>query len=120
MNIVVGARASGKTYQMVEWWKEDPEHRVIITLNLQTRRDLIDRGVEPHSIYIMAEAPQSMRGVTATVGIDADLEAMLYHALGLHPVFTPIGLVTINGAAKDGQGNIITPVFDNPHLRAPQ
>lgn len=40
MKIVVRARAGGKTTQLIEWLKEDQEHRTIVVHSQQYARDL--------------------------------------------------------------------------------
>lgn len=48
MKIVVGGRRSGKTFRMIQWFTEDPAHRVILVPNVQQRRFISDEIIKTY------------------------------------------------------------------------
>lgn len=118
MNVIVAPRAGGKTYQLVEWYKKDPTDRKIVVDTLTKRYDLEKLGVKRTDIIVLdGYNDHTLRGHgKAKFGFDIDMDNLFFRLFTVGDGYHELGPVTVNGAAKDGQGNVITPIFDNPYI----
>lgn len=115
MNVFIGGRASGKTYQIIKFYKEH-ENCIIVVDTQAVRRQMLEQGVRPNDVVLLHDAGHQLRGRKGTVLVDINMDSLVRDAIGIDGEILRLGPVTINGAAKDAQGNTITPVFPNPHV----
>jgi len=101
---VVRGRGGGKTHAAVEWLRQDPDHRVIVTVDEQraaeVRREYGLTAAQVMPADGQLRDPQRLRGLPRTLrrelAID-DLDAFLARSF----VF-PVGLVTATGDCGHG------------------
>lgn len=70
--VVVGGRAFGKTHAAVQWVKQDPGSRAIVTINHKEAERLIEEYELPEECVIVADkAPHELLGRS---GVDVILD----------------------------------------------
>ena len=93
MKFAIRPRQGGKTHLSVEWLREDPDHRVIVTANAQMARDLRQGyGLTEKQVAVAGSA--SIRGRRAEYAVD-NLDIILPQLLGTGP--NPVTVVTATG-----------------------
>ena len=100
MNAIVGNRGSGKTTELVAWFNESPETRIILTGTHFTKTYIERSHHVPASRVIVAGAGRALRGlpVETEFGFD-NIEGLILDALGVLP-----DVVTFTGAARTPSG----------------
>lgn len=99
MQLIVSGRGGGKTHQLIQWYKENPEQHRIVTRNQRMAKYLQENyDVDKKHIYTFERVRTDSRGETNIIlGLDIDLELLIYNALGIDGYHTQLGPVTVNG-----------------------
>lgn len=96
MKFVIRPRQGGKTYESVEWLREDPGHRVIITANEQMARDLRQTyGLTDKQVTTCDSIRTTGRGRRAVQYAVDNLDIILPYLLHAGP--NPVSVVTATG-----------------------
>lgn len=101
MKIVIRGRAGGKTFESVQWVKEDPD-RVLIVANHEMVKHAMRLGLDRHQVMTLGQTDMRLRGRRAELCID---NADLIFPTGEVPVhleMQPVCMITINGGPNYG------------------
>ncbi len=95
MKFVIRPRQGGKTHETVQWLREDPGHRVIITATAEMARDLRQRyELTEKQVMTVSSVRTFGRGRRAEYALD-NLDIILPQLLGTGP--NPVMVVTATG-----------------------
>ena len=96
MDAIIGGRQTGKTYKLVEWYREQPGERVIIVSSKETADWLHQEfNVPSGDILNLFDAGVRLRGRHREIGVD-NIEHILMEYFGQIPsVVTFTGNVII-------------------------
>lgn len=87
INITNAGRGAGKTYELIQWAKADPNRRVVGTTN--TRNEMAVAGIESQFVYLR-DAKKTLRGRRDITGVAFDefgpwLSDLIYWEYGVTP-----------------------------------